>query len=213
MASNSSTRPCRVILLRHGSTPTTGTVLPGRAAGLHLSDAGHAQAASVADALAAESIAAVYTSPLERARETAAPVARQFGLRVRSRAALIECDFGEWTGRSLASLRRRSEWRTIQTQPSVFRFPNGESFVEMQRRIVDEIQALAARHAGHTIVVTSHADPIKAAICHASGAHLDHFQRFIVGPCSRTYMWVGTGPSVVESVNVPPPAAAQHGAG
>lgn len=205
-------KTCRVILLRHGSTPSTGKILPGRASGLHLSEAGREQAASVAEALAHERIDAVYTSPLERARETAAAVARGRGLRVRVRSGLIECDFGEWTGRQLSALRRLKPWATIQTQPSVFRFPGGESFVEMQRRIVDEIDTLAAQHGGETIVLASHADPIKAALCHASGAHLDHFQRFLIGPCSRSILWVGAGPPTVEVVNVAPPRAAQRGA-
>src|SRR4051794_5326798 len=92
-------KPTTVLFVRHGQTPTTGASLPGRAPGLHLADAGHAQAEAAAARLALlPKIAAVYASPLERTRETAAPIAKQLGLRVKIERGLLECDFGEWTG-------------------------------------------------------------------------------------------------------------------
>lgn len=213
MATTTDKRPCRVVLVRHGTTPTTGAVLPGRAAGLHLSDRGREQAEAVAEALADADIAAVYSSPLERARETAAVIAKRAGCRPLVRAGLNECDFGEWTGSKLSNLRRRSEWSSIQNRPSTFRFPGGESFVEMQRRIVDTLTRLAADHPGDTIVATSHADPIKAALCYFAGSHLDHFQRFVVAPCSTSVVWLGDNVPVVESANVPPRRGAHAGVG
>jgi probable phosphoglycerate mutase len=131
-------------------------------------------------------IDAVYSSPLERTRETAAPIAKATGQRVRSAKGLLECDFGEWTGSELASLRKRPEWTTVQRSPSVFRFPGGESFLDMQRRIWDEMERLAGLHPGGTVVAVSHADPIKAAVAMATGVHLDLFQRIVISPCSIT---------------------------
>jgi len=92
--------PTLVFLVRHGQTPTTGTTLPGRAKGLHLADKGREQAANVAERIAplAKKVAAVYASPLERTRETAAPIGKVVGQRVKSNRGLLECDFGEWTG-------------------------------------------------------------------------------------------------------------------
>ncbi len=194
-----------VLLVRHGQTPTTGAVLPGRARGLHLSDTGRAQAEAAATriaAIGADKVAAVYASPLERARETAAPIGLTLGRKVAIHRGLLECEFGEWTGRSLADLRKLPEWTTVQRHPSAFRFPGGESFAEMQGRISETVRALAARHVGATIVAVSHADPIKAAIADASGAHLDAFQRFVVSTCSITAIAYDTsGGAVVLATN------------
>ena len=181
--------PTLVLYVRHGRTPTTGARLPGRAPGLHLSDEGHAQAEAVAAAIAGrdgtgQQVAAVYASPMERTRETAAPIARALGLRVRTAPGLNECDFGRWTGRRLKDLMKLKAWATVQRQPSTFRFPSGESFAEMQARITGQVADLVARHPGETIVCVSHADPIKAALAQAVGTPLDLFQRLVVGPCS-----------------------------
>ena len=137
-----------VLLVRHGTTPTTGKVLPGRAPGLHLSDEGRAQAEAVggADRRAGDrsrrAPVAVYASPLERTVETARPIARRLGLRVRTDRGLLECDFGEWTGAKLKDLAQKPEWTQVQRCPSGFRFPGGESFLEMQARIASAIGRL-----------------------------------------------------------------------
>ena len=127
--------PTDVCFVRHGSTPTTGKVLPGRARGLHLSDAGRAEAARAAEHFRALEVEAVYASPLERARETAAPIGSASGRRVAIERGLVECDFGEWTGADLSKLRRLPQWKAVQRYPSGFRFPSGESFQELQARL------------------------------------------------------------------------------
>jgi probable phosphomutase (TIGR03848 family) len=201
-AAASHERPTTVLLVRHGHTATTGTLLPGRAPGLALSDAGHAEAQRTAELIAdGTKIDAVYTSSLERARQTAAPIAAATGLRAKVDRGLIECDFGAWTGERLATLMKKPEWATVQRAPSTFRFPGGESFAEMQHRIVSTIDRLRALHRGGTIVCVSHADPIKAAIAHAIGTHLDLFQRIVVSPASVSALaFLASGP-VVLAVN------------
>lgn len=216
-------RATTVLLVRHGTTATTGKVLPGRAAGLHLSDSGREQAAAVAERLSAWSqaaarpartggreaktpeprrgIAAVYASPLERTRETAAAIAKAVGLRVQVERGLLECDFGEWTGGSLKELSKLPEWATVQRYPSGFSFPGGESFVAMQARIVDTIGRLRERHPGEAVVAVSHADPIKAAVAEAVGTHLDLFQRIVISPCSVTAVTYGSNGPTVLAVN------------
>jgi len=194
--------PTVVHLVRHGRTPTTGKVLPGRAKGLHLSEDGRADAQRAATRLAsAGGIAAVYSSPLERTRETAGSIARDLGLRVRIDRGLLECDFGEWTGRKLSELMKLPEWRTVQQAPSVFRFPGGESFVEMQTRAGAAVARLVAAHPGERIVCVSHADPIKAVVALAQGVHLDLFQRIVISPCSITPIAYGAGTPIVLAVN------------
>ncbi|MCU1452386.1 MAG: hypothetical protein JWN46_532 [Acidimicrobiales bacterium] len=191
-----------MLLVRHGQTPTTGTTLPGRARGLHLSEKGQAQADAVAARIASlGSVAAVYASPLERTRETAAPIARARSLRVRTEKGLLECDFGAWTGRELKELSKRPEWATVQRYPSGFRFPEGESFTEMQHRIVGSLERLSDQHRGETIVAVSHADPIKAGVAHAVGTHLDLFQRIVVSPCSVTAILYAPSGPIVLAVN------------
>ncbi|MCB0976256.1 MAG: MSMEG_4193 family putative phosphomutase [Acidimicrobiales bacterium] len=208
MASKRSTPPGQdrsatlVLLVRHGQTPTTGSTLPGRAPGLHLADRGVQQAEAVATRIGALGrVTAVYASPLERTRETAAPIAKATGQRVRRHKGLLECDFGEWTGRKLKDLMKLPEWQTVQRYPSGFRFPGGESFGEMQQRMVSTVQAIAADHPGETVVAVSHADPIKAAVADALGTHLDLFQRIVISPCSVTAVLVTAGGPLVLAVN------------
>lgn len=204
MARTSRAKPTLVLLVRHGRTPTTGHVLPGRARGLHLGEEGVGQAERAATRIAAlgkRRVKAVYASPMERTRETAAPIAAALGQRVKIERGLLEADFGSWTGRKLSDLYKKPEWQQVQRYPSGFRFPGGESFAEMQQRMVGAIDRLVAAHPGQTIVAVSHADPIKAAVAHAMGTHLDLFQRVVVGPCSISAVLYGFGGPMVLSVN------------
>lgn len=192
-------KPTLVLLVRHGLTPTTGVKLPGRAAGLHLSDEGRRQAEAAAARIEKlVSVAAVYASSLERARETALPIARARHLAVRVERGLLEVDIGEFTGLSLKRAARRPEWPIIQRNPSGFRFPGGESFAEMQTRMISTIAFLVERHRGQIVVAVSHADPIKAAVAHALGTPLDLFQRIAIAPASISAVaYHAHGPAVL----------------
>lgn len=191
-----------ILMVRHGQTPTTGKLLPGRASGLHLADAGRAQAEAAATRIAAlSSVDAVYASPLERARETAAPIAKALGQKVVIDKGLLECEFGDWTGAELKNLMKLPEWTTVQRSPSTFRFPNGESFTEMQTRMVSAIERIVHKHPGGTVVCVSHADPIKAAVAHAMGTHIDLFQRIVISTCSISAVAYSIGGPIVLTVN------------
>ena len=192
-----------LLLVRHGVTGSTGKVLPGRAPGLHLSDAGHEQARVVATRLGelAKKPTALYVSPLERTRETAAPIATTLGLKPVPTKGLLECDFGDWTGQDLAVLRKKREWSAVQNAPSTFTFPNGESFVAMQQRMWQTLSDIAERHRGETVVCVSHADPIKAVVTFAQGVPLDLFQRTVISTCSVSALLLGDSPPIVLSVN------------
>jgi probable phosphomutase (TIGR03848 family) len=189
-------------MVRHGQTPTTGKLLPGRAPGLHLAEAGQAQAQAAAERIAAlERVDAIYASPLERARETAAPIGKALNQKVAIDKGLLECDFGDWTGAELKALMKLPEWTTVQRSPSTFRFPKGESFTEMQTRIVSALDRICAKHPGGTVVCVSHADPIKAAVAHAMGTHIDLFQRIVISTCSISAVAYSVGGPVVLTVN------------
>jgi len=192
-------KPTLVLLVRHAVTPTTGIKLPGRAPGLHLSDEGRRQADAAAARVAKiPKLAAVYASPLERARETALPIARLLRLAVRIERDLAELDVGDWTGLSLKRASKKPEWSIVQRHPSGFRFPGGESFPEMQTRMTAALARLVARHPGEIIAAVSHADPIKAAVAQALGTPLDLFQRIFIAPASITAVaYRPEGPAVL----------------
>jgi len=199
-----------LVMVRHGLTPTTGKELPGRARGLHLSEQGKQQAEVAAERVAqlvasrrhphgtSPMIGGVYSSPLERARETAAPIAKALGCNVSIERGLIECDYGEWTGKKLADLRKKAIWERLQRWPSGFSFPSGESFSQMQARVIDTLVALCDKHQGELVVAVSHADVIKVAVAQWLGAPLDMVQRITISPCSLTAAVFGpTGPRVL----------------
>ncbi len=176
-----------LLLIRHAQNQYSAEGrLAGRRPGVHLDDRGRAQAAALAEILTGFKLKAIYASPLERALETAQPIAKAQGLKVIQREGLGEVHFGRWEGRSLKALRRRKLWPMIQANPSQARFPDGESFAEAQLRIVAEIERLRATHKGRkqAIACVSHADPIKLAIAYFLGLPLDLFQRLVVEPAS-----------------------------
>lgn len=204
MAPRKQAKPTTIYLVRHGRTPTTGKILPGRAKGLHLSDEGRTQAEEVAKHLHdTVDAAAVYCSPLERTRETAAPIARAYGVKPTPLKGLLECDFGDWTGQDLKKLNKLPEWRGVTHDPAHFRFPNGESFLEMQARISDAIATIVATHPEQNVVAVSHADPIKMAICLALNTTIDSMHRIDVQPCSvSTISYAPGGNATVTGINL-----------
>ena len=197
-----------IVLLRHATTAATGKRLGGRTPGVHLDPAGREQAKAAARRLAPLQVAAVYASPLERTRETAAEVARTHGLRVRIERGILEVDYGDWTDRPLAQLRRLALWRTVQQAPSRVTFPGGESIRAAQQRAVEATERIAAAHAGETVVLVSHADVIKAVVAHHLGMGLDLFQRIVISPASSTVLVLpdGTTPALLTLNDTSDPA-------
>jgi probable phosphoglycerate mutase len=178
--------PVTLLLARHAVTEETGSMLSGRKPGIDLSEKGREQAAALGDRLSSLPLAAIYASPIERTMQTAEAVAAHHGLTVRELPGVIEADYGGWTGGKLGDLAKEDLWRTVQRAPSRARFPDGESLAEMQVRMVAALETVVAEHPGEIVLVVSHADPIKSAIAHYTGAHLDHFQRIVVSPASVT---------------------------
>ncbi len=182
-------------------TDATGKRLYGRASGVHLSAAGRAQSEAMAGRLTGLPIRAVYSSPLERCMETAAPIAHALGVDVQVEEGLVEADTGAWTGRTFAQIRRSQLWRRMLATPSAARFPGGESAADVQARVVRALEAIAARHRGRAVVVVSHGDPIRLALAHHAGIHLDHFQRLEVSPGSVSALAVGDRGGRVLRIN------------
>ena len=178
--------PTKLVLARHAVTAQTGPLLSGRAPGIDLSDEGRRQAEALADRLAGLPVSAVFASPIERTTQTAEAVAARHGLTVQALPGVLEADYGEWTGKKIVDLAKTDLWKVVQRTPSRASFPSGESLAAMQARIVAAIDDLVHEHPGKLLVVVSHADPIKAAIAHYTGVHLDLFQRIVVSPASVT---------------------------
>ena len=177
-----------VLLIRHATTAATGDRLGGWTPGVHLDDAGRAQAEATAQRCATVALAAVYASPLERTQETARIVAKPHGLRVRTRKGVGEVDYGDWTNEPLKQLRRRKLWASVQQTPSRVTFPGGGSIRGAQSRALDTIEALVGDHEKEAFAVVSHADVIKAVVAHYLGMPLDSFQRIVISPASVTVL-------------------------
>jgi probable phosphomutase (TIGR03848 family) len=196
-----------VILVRHGENDYVKKgKLAGRLAGVHLNETGRAQAQSATQTLCRmlekAPPAAVYSSPLDRTMETAQPIAQAFGTEVIPREGLIETDFGEWQDQSVKKLSRLKIWKAVQTCPSVFRFPGGESFAESQHRIAQEIQTLVSQHDQKaSFICVSHSDPIKLAVAYFVGLPIDLFQRLALAPASITAINISEHGSYLLTLN------------
>ena len=193
--------PTTVLLVRHGSNDYVGRALAGRSLGVHLNAAGRVEAGRLARRLAPLPIAAVYSSPLERAVETAAPLAVARSLDPRLVEAAAEIDFGEWTGRTIAELEADPLWRRFNTERSTTRPPGGELMAEAQARMVGAVEDLRAAHPGETIALVSHADVIRAALAHYAGIPLDAIGRFEIRPASVTTLRLWDAWTLVLGVN------------
>ncbi len=180
-----------IYFIRHAENDyVTEGKLAGRLPGVHLNARGQAQAQALGRIFRAIPLRAVYSSPLERAMETAQPVAAARKLQVANLGGLLEVDVGAWEGKSVKALRRRKLWSVIQQTPSLARFPGGESLSQAQARAVGAIEQVLADHPGRKAAVAcvSHADIIKLAVAHYLGLPLDLFQRLVVEPASLTVL-------------------------
>ncbi len=200
------------LLIRHGENEfVKKNKLAGRLPEVHLNKKGREQAQTTAAALAERlkdspnPIKVVYSSPLERARETAEPIAQALGAEVVIRPGLMETDIGEWTGESLKRLSRKKEWRIVQQAPALHQFPGGESFQDTQFRIVHELLAIKSQHDPKDLILcVSHADPIKLAIAYFIGLPIDQFQRLGVSPASISALFIGDSGSQLQMLNFDP---------
>jgi probable phosphoglycerate mutase len=191
-------------LIRHGHNDFLGKrKLAGRMPNVHLSSEGCRQTEALGRILSSVKFEAIYASPLERAVETAEPLARDQGLDILIREGLIEIGYGSWQGQSLKALRRRKLWPIIQSTPSLARFPEGESFPEAQARVVAELEALRGLHRSKraSIACVFHSDPIKLAIAHYLGMPLDLFQRITIAPASMSVLAVSDSHVRVMGLN------------
>jgi probable phosphomutase (TIGR03848 family) len=196
-----------LLLIRHGENDyLKKNKMPGRLPGIHLNERGREQALALAETLKGLPIKAIYASPLERAIETAKPLAESHGLEIQLQPGLMDTDVGAWTGRSWKALRRMKEWKTVQKKPSEFQFPDGETFAQTQERVVAALKKIAKAHKKDEIVaVIFHSDPIKLAVAHFIGLPLDNFQRLTSSTGSVTVLFQDGASAKLLALNLIPP--------
>jgi probable phosphoglycerate mutase len=186
------------LLVRHGSTDWVGKALAGRIPGVGLDAAGRIQAQEVAKRLAERAIAAVWSSPLQRAVETAAPLAERLGVPVQTCEAFTEIDFGEWQGKAIADLQPDPHWQRFNTQRGSTVAPGGELMLQVQARVANQFERLRQQHRDETVAVFSHADVIKAALMLYLAMPLDCHGRLEISPASISVLEVADwGPRIV----------------
>jgi len=196
-----------ILLVRHGENDYVRQgKFAGRIPGIHLNEKGQHEAEEIAAALKELPIAAIYSSPLERAIETAKPLAKAKGLNITFRKGLLETDLGEWKGLEIKKVSKHPAWKTVQSSPSRFRFPGGESFLEEQRRLVEVVEQIIAGHKpDDLVVIVSHADPIKLIIAYYLGMPLDYFQRIACSPGSVSILGISKETAALLGLNLKPP--------
>lgn len=194
-----------ILLIRHGQNNFVGKRLAGRLPVVHLNQRGREQAQVVADFLKEAPVKAIFSSPLERAIETAEPLAAQCNLPVQVHPGLVEVDFGDWQGKTIKQLQRRKLWKTVQEKPSEMCFPNGETFQAAQTRAAAAIEEIAAKYEQQDLVVCfSHSDTIRLAVCHFLMIPLDVFQRVVIDTASITTIYLHEGHVAVGNMNIVP---------
>jgi len=188
-------------LIRHASCSGLGQTLWGRTTDICLNEKGRLEAQRLADRFKGITLQAVYSSPLERALETAEAIARSMRLEVEKNSALNEIDFGEWTGKTFDELSSDERWRRFNTNRSMTTIPGGESFLQVQSRVVTELERLALQHPGAAVAIVSHADVIKAAVGYFAATPIDLLQRIEISPCSVSVVAVSKDSTKLWSIN------------
>ncbi len=196
-----------LFLVRHAAHDFLGRILTGRMPGIRLGVEGRRQSELLAERLAREKISAVYTSPLERARETAGPIAARLGVEPETVDDLTDVDYGEWSGQSFEALDEDPRWATWNSARSTYRPPGGETMLDVQHRAVASVEKIVAAHPGNAALIVSHGDVIRAVLATFLGLALDHLTRFEVFPASISSVAVGDWGAKVLGINEVPAAA------
>ena len=192
-------------LVRHGSNDYLAkSLLAGRSPEVHLNEQGQAESERLANSLSNAGIQRIFSSPLERAVQTAEPTAKRLGLEIEISPEIHEINFGDWSGRSLRELDRDPAWKNFNLYRSGTRIPNGETMLESQSRMVSFIEKLFRENPNQTIALFSHGDPIKSVFAYYLGIPLDLFTRIEISPGSysilRLQPW---GPQIIAINRLP----------
>jgi len=191
-------------LIRHGEIDLLGHTLSGRKAGVHLNAQGRNQSAALSEKVLKLGVTRIFTSPMERARETAEPLATRAGIQIEVREAFNEVDFGDWTGQTFADLELQEKWRQWNVNRPGIRPPYGEMMIEVQARFVTEIELLRQNFPSDRIAIFSHADPLRATLMHYMSMPLEHFERLEITPGSFSILALGDWGAKLQGFNLQP---------
>jgi broad specificity phosphatase PhoE len=189
----------RLLVVRHGETDwnRNGIVL-GRAPGVPLNAKGRHDAGLLAEALSTQGIVAVYSSPMERAMETAQILCDRIGLPGPiPTEGILEVDPGEWTGKSRDELLDDPIWIAAHENPLGVRYPNGEELSEVQARAMATIEPLIEKHVHQTFAIVTHGDVIRSIMAHYMGLSLAYALRIIYDTASVSVVEFKEGESRV----------------
>jgi probable phosphomutase (TIGR03848 family) len=192
-------------LIRHGRNDhLTKGLLAGRLPNVHLNDDGRAEADRLASILAEVGIERIFSSPLERALETAQPLARKTGLDIEVSSEILEINFGDWTGQAMRDLDLDRDWKNFNLYRSGTRIPNGETMLEAQIRMVAFLENLQLQKPNQTVALFSHGDPIKSIFAYYLGIPLDLFTRIEITPGSYSILRLEDwGPQILAINRLP----------
>jgi broad specificity phosphatase PhoE len=190
-----------VLFIRHAQTDAVGEWIAGRRDDVSLNQVGRAQAERLRARLASTDMAAVYSSPMQRAIETAGPLAHERGLRIEPHLDLVEIDFGEWTGERFSALDSDPRWTRFNRLRSMAAIPRGERALDVQTRVVRALEDARTRHPNATVAFVTHCDVIRLAILHIAGAPIDFIHRFDIAPASITAVALGEDYATLLYVN------------
>jgi len=192
-----------LLLVRHGETDWLGEKLAGRLADIHLNAKGRGNAERLAAMLGPLSLAAVYSSPLERAMETAEPTARAAGKSIVRSELLQEVDFGELAGRVFSELREMDIWRLVHRSPAEVKYPGGETLVEAQARAVRAVEEIHAQYPTGTVALFTHSDTIRLAVAHFLQMPLVAYHALVADPASVSVLYYAQKTVHVAGLNLP----------
>jgi probable phosphoglycerate mutase len=204
VSNNSKDIQTRVFFIRHAPTATTGKVLYGRTTGLDLSDQGRDYARLLGEHLKDIRIDSIYSSPLERALQTAEHILAGRDIELTVRDELIDTHNGTWTNMTLADCAKLEEWKIVQEHPSQFTFPDGESFFDVLTRMDEIVRSIVSFNPNKNVAIVCHRDPIILLLSSYLGLHMDLFQRIPCTPASLSEVIFSNGTARVQSINVLP---------
>lgn len=191
-------------LIRHGENDLLRHAIAGRSPGVRLNEAGREQAERIAAYFSATPPRHLFSSPLERAMETAEPLARKTGLKINVSDAVLEVDFGDWTRKSIEELDQLETWRQWNSFRAGGQIPNGETMIAVQRRMVGELERLRRAYPDSTVAIFSHGDPIRAAVVYYLGMPLDFILRLQANPGSISTLAINDWGAQLRGFNLVP---------
>lgn len=190
----------KIFLIRHGETAIKDKI-PGRTPGVYLNDKGKQQAEHLITRFERIRLDAIFCSPVDRALETALPLASNRGIKIEEREKLAEVDYGDWTLKTFDELNKLKDWKLYNTIRSNIRIPNGEMFIEIQSRMINEMNDIRMRFPDGSIAIFSHGDPIKTVIAYYAGMPLDNITRLSVYFASVSLITLGKDQILVNFIN------------